>query len=487
MRYKAKLFGITLVEIMVASILSSLVLGAGYKIWSNAKRDVALATTRQKLASQVRIALDRMTRDLQAAKAGTLEINANNDGTSAIIKFEKYLSETDSSKVGGNKTEKITYRYQKPILSRSVDGQSERILASNLEVLQIVKGVNNTPNSTPAPTQLDSSQARLDIYMEASSYVPGSHKIASFTSQVSVFIRDEYKNILEDSRYVSISKLIESDISKLQDQNKDDSRLNTGGLLDTETLAKLPKSELTELKKQQEDALKETDHKINEINDNIQGIDTKTNSKFSIKLWELIPWPTELTSIQKSLANSTKTEQIDRDIQKLNEILQKYEEQNLKETYAKSIPNFNSLDKKSEEYKILKDVYELKLRDRNFQKAHETAQKDKPENEKKPYRSVFEDFNPANLVKGQVIDADGKVINFTESDAEFAERKARAEKIYQYKDKADLSWMDSSEGEERVKLYSAAKDLKDLAEAKKALLELKETHAQNLENIKKYL
>ena len=476
--------GVTLVEIMVGILLTGLVLGAGYQIWSATRRDVTLASTRQMLAAQVRRALDVMAKDFQAMKAGTLEVTPGADGDSATIKFERFPLKNEGTSIGVDNTELVIYQYRKPRLTRTLRGQGEHPLAWNLDSLELARGgrgANEPGGINDLPVDQDGRNARMDILMTASSRVPGSQRIASFSAHISVFMREEYYATANKSRFIAMSRLVATNPANLRDQDRDDTML-TMGLLDPEALARLSREQLNELYRKESEALAQTQQQLAQLNGNIGDLDTRTTGRPSWNLANWYSWPTDITNLQRDIERHSSSAELARDIEKLDSKISQYEQDNLRDSFSRHVPGFQNLDRNSQQYKDLKEVYELMVRDRSMRRAHEMGQKDLPADQRTAYRSILEDFNPGSLVRGQL--PGNPPTTFNETQEQFEARRAKAQMIQENKDKVDLSWMDSDEGADRVKIYNAAKDLKDLAETKKAYLESKETHETNLTNIR---
>ncbi len=475
--------GFTLVEVMVGILLTGIVLGAGYQLWSAARRDVALAATRQTLANEVRQSLDLMAKDFQAMKANTLEVTASPDGNSATIKFERFPLKDTGTTIGVEGAEPVVYQYRKPRLTRNLKNQGEHVLAWNLTSLSLARGERSATDPgagglNDMPADESGINARMDIEMSASAKVPGSNRIASFTGHVSVFIREEFYATVNKGRFIAMSKLVATSASSLSDTDADNTML-TMGLLDPEALAKLSREQLNELHSKEIAALDETKQKLDQLNGNIADLDTRTTGRLSWNPYDWFAHGTDITELQNDIKKHNTSEELTKDIEKLDAKIAEYEEQNLRDTFAAKVPDFNSLDKNSQRYKDLKEVYELMLRDKNMRNAHEMGQKDLPDAEKTEYKSLLDSYDPSTMTKGKLPDG----TEFNETQEQFEARKAKAQMIQDTKDKVDLSWMDTNEGEDRVKIYSAAKDLKDLAETKKAYAQSKETHETNIKNI----
>lgn len=68
--------GVTLVEVLVATLLGALVLGGVYLGWSAAGREVARGRTRQTLEAELRRLITVLVADLKSMPAGTLSLAA---------------------------------------------------------------------------------------------------------------------------------------------------------------------------------------------------------------------------------------------------------------------------------------------------------------------------------------------------------------------------------------------------------------------------
>jgi hypothetical protein len=242
--------------------------------------------------------------------------------------------------------------------------------------------------------------------------------------------------------------------------------------LDPDELAKLTEEQLTNLKEKENAGLTEADARLDEINDMMGAVDAKTT-----KLW-IIPWGTPVSDIQKDLKKHTRVEDLEKDLEGLEKIIGDYEEENMKDSF--SGVNISGMDKESQEYQDLKEAYDTMIRDRSMRKAFEMGQKDLPAEEKQEYVSVINSFDPSTLTRGQTTDSEGNPVTFEESTEEFESRRAKAQTIYDNVQKVNLDWMDDKEGEDRVKIYSAAKDLKDYAESKINYTKSKNSHEKNI-------
>ncbi len=141
--------------------------------------------------------------------------------------------------------------------------------------------------------------------------------------------------------------------------------------------------------------------------------------------------------------------------------------------------NIANMDKTTKEYQDLKEAYDIKMRDYSMKEAYDAGKQDgDPE-----YVSMADSYNPASMQKGVITTSDGRSEPFTESDSEFAARQEKAATIYANLQKVDLTWRDEKGGEESVKKYTAAKDLRDLAETKVSFAKQRDAHKDNIQKI----
>lgn len=474
-----KRFGLTLVEVMVGVFLSSLVMGAGYQIFNTSQRKLTKSSTRQLLANEVRVAIKTLAQDFKAVKADSLEVNAANTGNTAIISFDRYMvtGEGDQEQLAFDRFERVVYEFRKPYLIRRVGGNS-RTLARHLETLAFARP-EAPPAGVPATGEINYDagwSARMDIEMSGSKKVPGTIEIATHSESVSVFMIEEYYRLVNKNRFLSMSQLAKDAGAKVLDDEFDyDSMFQTN--LDPEELAKLTREQLENLKVKENNGLTEAETRLGEINDSISGVDTQ-GDRLWYTLW-LARANTEVTQLQNDLKRHDTAQEIRADIDRIDRTINEYERDNMRDSFSRSNIPIDTMDKNSQEYKDYKDAYDLMLRDRSMRQAHEAGRQDATDE----YPSMLDAYNPANMTMGVIRDTQGNDITFTETPDEFQQRRDRAAAMYEKCQQVDLSWMDAKSGEQRVKLYTAAKDLRDLAETKLSYIEQRDAHRKNIEAI----
>ncbi len=471
-------YAMTLIEVMVGVFLSSLVLGAGYQIFNTSQRKMSKAATRQSLANEIRNSIKVLAQDIKAIKMDSLVVTPSASGNSAKIEFKRYqvFEGADESQLAFDRVNEVTYEFNKPFLVRKVTGGKTRTLAKNVESLSFSR-LEEAPERVPgSPVSYDEGwKARMDIELSGTRNIPGSKEVASHTERVSVFMLEEYYKLINKGRYLSISQLVKDDGAKIDAEEFSlDSMFSTD--LDPDELAKLTEEQLRNLKDKEDAGLTEANTRLDEI-DELMGAVDASGDRTWYTLW-IGKESTPVSKIQDDLKKHNKVEDLEKDLTALEKIIGDYEEENMRESF--SGVNLDGISKDSQEYKDLQEAYDTMIRDRTMRRAHELGQEDLPDDQKTEYVSVIDTFNPASLSQGQTTDADGNSVSFEESNEEFQARREKAQTLYENTQKVNLGWMDAKEGEDRVKLYSAAKDLKDFAESKINYTKSKNSHEKNI-------
>lgn len=470
----------TLVEVIVGVFLASLVLGGAFQIFSSSQRKVSRAATQQTLAGEVRHALKILAQDFKAVKADSLEVDSAESGNSAIIKFDRYLvtGEGDQEKLAFDRFESVVYEFRKPFLTRNVSG-STRTIARHVDSMVFSRLEAPDPGEgTGGQINYDEGwAARMDITMTGSRKIPGSNQIASHTERVSVFMIEEYYRLINKNRFLSMATLSKGDDTKILDEEFDYDAM-FAQVLTAEELAKLTVDQLENLHEKETDSLEEVMSKLEEVDDSIDGVDTRKNGTW----WSfgLYHPSTEVTALQNDLKKHENVADLKADLTKIDATIATYESDHLRNSFSASGINTTNMDKNSKSYTDLKEAYDIKMRDYSMREAYNAGKKDDdPE-----YVSMVDAYNPSTMQKGIVKTTDGKQETFTETDEDFATRREKATTIYNNMQKVNLSWRDKKGGDESVKKYTAAKDLRDFAETKLRFAEQRDAHKKNIGLIK---
>jgi type II secretory pathway pseudopilin PulG len=469
----------TLVEVMVGVFLASLVLGGAFQIFSTSQRKVSRAATQQTLASEVRNSLKVLAQDFKAVKADSLEVNSTENANTAVIKFDRYMvtGEGDQEKLAFDRFESVVYEFRKPFLTRTVDG-STRTIARHVDSVAFSRP-EAPGGEAAAGGQINYDEgwaARIDISMVGSRKIPGSVQIASHTERVSVFMIEEYYRLINKNRFLSMATLSKDDGAKVLDEEFDFDAM-FAQVLDEEQLAKLTVKQLEELLIKENKSLVEVKDKLAQVDESIAGIDTRGDRTW-YTLW-LGRAPTEVTELQNDLKKHTEVSALTEDLAKIDATIDTYEATHLKNSFSGAGLDMDTMDKNSQEYRDLKEAYDIKMRDYSMKEAHDAGK----EEGGAEYVSMVDSYNPANLRQGVITDSKGVTQSFTESSDEFEIRQKKAEIMHANLQKVDLTWRDEKSGEESVKKYTAAKDLRDLAETKLSFANQRDNHQGNIKLI----
>ena len=492
--------GLTLVEIMIAVFLSSLVLGTAYTIFSSARRNVSTATARQLIGDEIKLAISKMAKDFRAIKMGSLVVTADTNGNSANIKFQRYsLSSNETKDAAYKHIDNVEYIYQKPFLKRKINSKGAKTLSKHVTALDLTRG-GTKENHTTKDFSADlrdrerALNARMDISLTGSIMVNATARTEDHTERTSVFMREEFNNTVSEKRYLSMLKMFEKNALK-EEERLLDSYLNDGNqLFSEEELMKLDASQLGELKLQEQAGYQKSFSELGEIDKQIKDADTKLDR------WWFFGKKTEVTDIQKDLKkikisnkdDSTslkeKSKNIEKEKEKLQKLIEKYEVKNMRNAFGDKYGNLQNLSKSDpKKYEQLKEVYDMMIRDQAMKEIHGEQNKNKSKGDKPKFVDFIERNNPSNIVRGVAYDALGTAINITESEEDFAARKAQAQRYHNIATQMSMDWTKTKEGEDDIKHYTSAKNLFDLADTKSSQIETLFRHKSNLEKILKVL
>jgi hypothetical protein len=126
--------GLTLVEMMVAFFLLSLISLALHSLLSDSARKKAIAEARSTAAQEADRVLARLTQDMSQAQPGTFRLTGSGDAK----RFSLKLPPPGSSQP----PLEIVYDFQKPVIKRIAQG-AEHPLAQHVERLEIGRAADN--------------------------------------------------------------------------------------------------------------------------------------------------------------------------------------------------------------------------------------------------------------------------------------------------------------------------------------------------------
>jgi prepilin-type N-terminal cleavage/methylation domain-containing protein len=277
-RYKRK--GMTLIEVMVALFVSTIVLTAIYGVWIRVQRQIARSHAKQTLESELRKASNNMEKDFKAIKEGTFEAppaDQSEDGTAMKIRFERF-DETEEGKIAQDSTINVEYELKNGLLKRTTD-DSLKILSSHVDTVTIVRSVDEDALEATDLEATDEDfkagrEAMLDIEIAGKKRIAGSKKEMFHIERTSLVMRDEYyKNT--NKTYVSNFDLAQMETAEvMQEDTSQDASFGPGGNFSLEELMSLDDEQLSGMKLAQEDLLEQANNTFDKINEEINNIDT---------------------------------------------------------------------------------------------------------------------------------------------------------------------------------------------------------------------
>ena len=480
--------GVTLVELMVAATLASMVLGVAMGIWNYTRRNLARTGTRQMLQQDSLRILSQLKADLKAAKAETFKATQN----PMTLEFTRYIADrNDNTKLSADLTENVKYMFTKPILRRAVAGKPARSLSNSVENIVISRKA-----LSEAQKETDSYlESRVDIALEMGSKVPGTNIEERHTQHTSVVIRDEFYTLVNKDRkeVFELAKEVATEISKPGDsQFFNDS-------LDANALRSLTDEQLDDLEETQKVNLEDAKKGIKEINDRISDVDTGK------KWWQGAFFGlganeegAEVKALREKLKDincpdknipakgsgnraSEKVEAIAKELEgKIKELDKEFMTKAFESQTLFSADSADPEEKKKAEAQ--KRAYDMKVMDRQIEKAmaemSEEDRKKAEENNELPTR-MLDQFMRSEADIRKEIESSGVAGSQSELNDLVAKEVASMKFLEEQYNNCKLDWMDSSGDQNKIKAYDAAKQLKNLADSKKETMILKEMAIDN--------
>lgn len=466
--------GVTLVEVMIGVLLSSLVLGGAYQVWTASRRNFAKANARQTLQSEIRKSIDQLALDFKSIKAGTLKVDASADGNSATIRFQRFLENTDAGRIDSKGVADVVYDFKQPRLFRTISGQGQRLLCSNLKSFALGRGAQ--PEDLMPDGMQQTAQARIDISLTGGMLVPLTGETIEHNEKTAVIMRNEFAAGAAVKNSIAMAELTNATESKIGTETESAAFASA---LTREALKGLSSDMLDTMMERETDSLANAMKEIESANDQLKGVDAKGAATW----YNPFTWggtDTEVSKIKEDLMNHDKLADVDSDVKALRAIIDRDEEKFINRSLEKS---GMSLPSDQQEQRAYRQAYDLLVKDRSLKEAYEKNPSKDSEGNKIPYKSLMDSMDASKLEKGVQYDSSGKAVSFTESPEEFAKRKAETESIGAAAKKMDLSWMDSGDAKEEVKQYSAAKDLVDIAVVKQSYIQSRDLAQSNIDLI----
>ena len=484
--------GFTLVEVMVAIFLSTIVLSAVYGVWIRVQREIAKSHARQTLQSELRTAANYMQKDLKAIREGSFDAPGGQpaDGSSLQVLFDRF-KETEDGKIAQESTERVEYRLADGLFTRKTDTDL-KILSVSVDSLQIAKSIDSADLGATDLETTDEDfragrEAKLDITITGKKNIAGSRQEMYHVEKTSVVMRDEYYK-KTNKNYVSnfdLAKIDQGDV--IVKDTTQDASFGPGGLLTEEQLQSLTKDQLTGMEETQNGLIKQAQDSLKEMNSAIS--DTDTGEGFWSKLGSALNiFSTSEGEKVRDLRADLKGADTKTDVKDVLTKLEKYTKDKEEDFLSRSIRGYSSMSAAQKD--VYKEAYEMKLQDRTLEGSHkllvEQAEKDGTKPPETPTKiidiatgkAVFESEDIATTYT----DGDGNVVNIS---GDSSSNRSNADLRTAY-DAINLGWMgDFNEEPEEVGIYSAAKSLISQGNAKLNVIEMRDTSQENLDLIKK--
>lgn len=482
---KPKRRGITLIEMMVAVFVSTIVLTAVYGLWLRVQRQIARSHAKQTLQNNLRAIANQMENDFKAIKQGTFKASPGEqspDGTSMHLSFECFV-EPEKGKFAQDSTMHVDYRLQNGMLIRTTDN-SQKILSVNIDSLTINKTIDET---SLGATDLESTdedfkagrEAKLDIAIAGKKRISGSADEIYHIERTSLVMRDEYYR-KTNKAYVSIFDLAKKNVDEIivKDSTQDAS-FAPNAVYTEEMLSSLDADQLKGMRKTQEGILNQAKDAFDQINKNINDTDCgvggigATVDKIGAGLFGWLGSKLEDSTIVYDMKERLKRAKTPDEVAGVTKELENFVTNKEEEFYNLAIPGYSTM---SEEDKMLyRKAYDMKVQDRVIAKTNEEMRKKNPQHEDIP--TVIDTYTAVKLTEIQ--DEHGnQTIRGDSSDA----KKVRA--AY---DRISLDWMDDSKRKDQITAYEAAKVLIGQARAKRDTIEMYNRAKENIAKIDKAL
>lgn len=488
---KNRNLGVTLIEVVVVTVLASMVMGSAMGIWNFARRNMSRTATRQLLQQDTTRILTYLTADLKAAKSETF---ASKDSP-LTLEFTRYcVSPEDNTKLSSEMTQKVKYVFTKPILRRYVDDSLKNTLSNSVENIEVKRKEISAEVKEKDPYL----EARVDIFLEMGQKAPGTTSEEHFIKHTSVVIRDEFytlankerTNVFDQAAEAAVEIVKENDSSFFKDT------------LDADSLKNLTDEQLDDLEGTQKTNLKDAKEGLDEINKQINKVETG-DGFFNMWWWknqdaeDVEKLKAELKSLScpdKNIppkdSGQRASEKADGIIQKLDEKIETLETGFLQMAYGSSYADPKSENQTTKDQaELQKRAYEMRVADRQVDKAlaeMNDEEKAQAEADGSIPKKMIDYYNRSeDEIKEELISSGIATPGTTAFNEMLAKEVKKVDDLKKMYENCDVSFLDdtSKVEEKTMKAYDAAKQLKNLAESKKETFKLKELAIDNLVEI----
>lgn len=470
----------TLVEIMVAIILTTIVLTSAYMIWSRIQIRISRSYTKQTLQNELRKVANAMQNDFKSIKFHDKTDKNDKDSDKAVaitgddknftMTFQRFkeAEESDKDKLAQDIVEDVKYTLASNVLTRTC-GSRAKVLSFHCEGVTVnpAAGDNSKSNDYANASQevKDAKEAQLDIEITGKMIVPGSGEEMYHTEKTSVVMRNEY--------YKKINKNYKSNFDLAKEDANDIVGEGAAGALSGEGMdySELDTEVLENLKTSEQEVLSSLEENLKEINKTLGDTDA------GVGLWSAFCSNAAKFFTGKddeyTLFNDSKTKlkeaktvaEAEKAIETLKGRIQTQEEG----FYGKSYSVKNFKDMTDDEKTTFRKAYDMAVQKKTIEAEAKEAGTDVPKVNIDFQQEIVDKYDP----------------NDTSPTAISKQQYEEAKKVVEvYKD-IKLDWMDGDDDE--IKVYKANKSLMDQANTKLELLKSKEKTEKNLSDIQSEL
>ena len=457
----------TLVEIMVAIVITTIVLTAAFTIWSRIRLRISRSYTKQTLQNELRKIANYMQNDFKSIRYyrdgdESKPIELPNNNTNWTLSFQKFkeIDESSKDKLAQDILEEVKYSLNNKVLKRN-----NKLLSANCESVQIIRATEEKSNIYEDKRLEEARDSKLEIEITGVLRVPGTTEEEYHVEKTSVVMRNEY--------YTKINKNYKSnfDLQKM------------GNVVVEADLGKIDlASQSNEALKEMLATLEQTMIKCNENLDNINSAMGDEEPE-GVHWWEKLgAWlgADNLYGEFKNERNKLVAADTIDEVNKAVEDIQKKVDEDEEKFFKNSYSGYDKLT--NEEKKEFKKAYDMKVHDKNMEDAYK-----KLNNGKEPITNEKILNAQAN---GNKLDENGKETTILDGGGDSSiveQKKQEANNILSYYNNISLDWMDKSEYKEIIGTYQSRKNLLESANTKIELIKVKDECNRDKNEVEKEL
>ena len=473
----------TLVEVMVAVLLLTVVLTAIYQVWSKVQQGIARSHTRQALQTELRNAANFMSNDFKSIKFSedTFKLTESEDGKSFSMSFERFVENKDEEKdkLVMDIVDTVKYDLKNNILTRIGDKKT-KILSSHCDGVSISRAAADASDSGALENSDEDfkagREAQLDITITGKKIVPGNGEEMYHVEKTSVVMRNEYSKKVNKT-FISTFDLTKKETDEVI-QEGNNQMLEVGGLLDPEFLKTLDDDVLSGMDEEQKALLQQAEDSLDDLNDSID--DTDTGESGWSKFWGSVAfWSESEGEKVRGLRSDLSDAKTEDEVKSVKEKLEQYtKDKEVDFLSASTGGRYNRME--PEEKELYKRAYDMKVQDRNLEGGYNKLVEEKGEEEAGEKPSLMIDtLTGQNTSSVTIQNSDGTTSTIAGNTV-----SEENQKLIDAYNSIDLSWMgEYGEEEDDVGIYNAARQLISEADSKIDLIRLRDNCNTNIANI----